>query len=253
MFVLKTQRARVGVVRLVVVVVRAKAKPNRLVSSLSSRRVIDDEKKTRFRKSPPSMDACLSTNRFSRSNSSSSVPRKHLRTRFEPEMVGPRSPSCGLPPNHDTETTVFPRPQRETRERYAPAIAAMIRPTDDDRHLPDRLRAVTRVSRPIAPRVADPPPSSRGRRSKHRRPRREIGRPSTMLIDNFTVKSPNVTYTDEHIESTYTCVHHPDLPRDGSRRASPSHVAPARASVGDFRHVSVGREFVSHRPPSLQV
>jgi hypothetical protein len=73
-------------------------------------------------------------------------PRKHLRTRFEPEMVGPRSPSCGLPPNHDTETTVFPRPQRETRERYAPAIAAMIRPTDDDRHLPDRLRAVPRVA-----------------------------------------------------------------------------------------------------------
>jgi hypothetical protein len=73
-------------------------------------------------------------------------PRKHLRTRFEPEMVGPRSPSCGLPPNHDTETTVFPRPQRETRERYAPALAAMIRPTDDDRHLPDRLRAVPRVA-----------------------------------------------------------------------------------------------------------
>jgi hypothetical protein len=46
MFVLKTQRARVGVVRLVVVVVTAKAKPNRLVSSLSSRRVIDDEKNT---------------------------------------------------------------------------------------------------------------------------------------------------------------------------------------------------------------
>lgn len=179
-------------------------------------------------------------------------PRKHRRPRFEAEMVGPRSPSSGLPPNHDTETTVFPRPQRETRERYAPAIAAMTRPTDDDRHLPDRLRAVTRVSRPIAPRFADPPPSSRGRRSKHRRPRREIGRPSTMLIDNFTVKSPNVTYTDEHIESTYTCVHHPDLPRDGSRRASPSHVAPARASVGDFRHVSVGREFVSDRPPSFQ-
>ena len=259
MFVLKTQRARVGVVRLVVVVVRAKAKPNRLFSSLSSRRVIDDEKNTLAFENPrTSMDACLSTNRFSRSNSSTPPvaliwPRKHLRTRFEPEMVGPRSPSCGLPPNHDTETTVFPRPQRETRERYAPAIAAMIRPTDDDRHLPDRLRAVTRVSRPIAPSVADPPPSSRGRRSKHRRPRREIGRPSTMLIDNFTVKSPNVTYTDEHIESTYTCVHHPDLPRDGSRRASPSHVAPARASVGDFRHVSVGREFVSHRPPSLQV
>jgi hypothetical protein len=254
MFVLKTQRARVGVVRLVVVVVTAKAKPNRLVSSLSSRRVIDDERKTRFRKSP-SVDGRVPFNEslFAIKLVALIWPRKHLRTRFEPEMVGPRSPSCGLPPNHDTETTVFPRPQRETRERYAPAIAAMIRPTDDDRHLPDRLRAVTRVSRPIAPSVADPPPSSRGRRSKHRRPRREIGRPSTMLIDNFTVKSPNVTYTDEHIESTYTCVHHPDLPRDGSRRASPSHVAPARASVGDFRHVSVGREFVSHRPPSLQV
>jgi hypothetical protein len=253
MFVLKTQRARVGVVRLVVVVVTAKAKPNRLVSSLSSRRVIDDEKKNTLSKIP-SVDGRVPFNESLFAIKLVLIwPRKHLRTRFEPEMVGPRSPSCGLPPNHDTETTVFPRPQRETRERYAPAIAAMIRPTDDDRHLPDRLRAVTRVSRPIAPSVADPPPSSRGRRSKHRRPRREIGRPSTMLIDNFTVKSPNVTYTDEHIESTYTCVHHPDLPRDGSRRASPSHVAPARASVGDFRHVSVGREFVSHRPPSLQV
>jgi hypothetical protein len=50
MFVLKTQRARVGVVRLVVVVVTAKAKPNRLVSSLSSRRVIDDEKKNTLSK-----------------------------------------------------------------------------------------------------------------------------------------------------------------------------------------------------------
>jgi len=25
-----------------------------------------------------------------------------------------------------------------------------------------------------------------------------------MLIDTFTVKSPNVVYTDGHIESTYT-------------------------------------------------
>jgi hypothetical protein len=52
MFVLETQRARVGVVRLVVVVVTAKAKPNRLVSSLSSRRVIDDEKKNTLSKIP---------------------------------------------------------------------------------------------------------------------------------------------------------------------------------------------------------
>ena len=234
--------------------VRRRSGSGGLVSLVRPRRVATRETSgKRFQKSLESRsDACLS-NRFSRSNASS-LDRPWRRENTSGKMVGPRSPRhpASRQTNHD-ETTVFPRPQRETRERYAPAIAAMIRPTDDDRHLPDRLRAVTRVSRPIAPSVADPPPSSRGRRSKHRRPRREIGRPSTMLIDNFTVKSPNVTYTDEHIESTYTCVHHPDLPRDGSRRASPSHVAPARASVGDFRHVSVGREFVSHRPPSLQV
>ena len=27
-----------------------------------------------------------------------------------------------------------------------------------------------------------------------------------MLIDNFTVRSPDVTYTDTHIESKYKCV-----------------------------------------------
>ena len=27
-----------------------------------------------------------------------------------------------------------------------------------------------------------------------------------MLIENFTVKSPNVKYTDDFIESTYSCV-----------------------------------------------
>ena len=41
--------------------------------------------------------------------------------------------------------------------------------TDVDRHLPDCLRAVTRASRSITPRVADPSPSSRGRRAKHRK------------------------------------------------------------------------------------
>ena len=29
---------------------------------------------------------------------------------------------------------------------------------------------------------------------------------ATMLIENFTVKSPNVKYTDDFIESTYSCV-----------------------------------------------
>lgn len=55
-----------------------------------------------------------------------------------------------------------------------------------------------------------------------------------MLIDNFTVKSPNVTYTDEHIESTYTCVRHPDVPRDGSRGASPSHTPPRASPFATF-------------------
>jgi len=179
-------------------------------------------------------------------------PRKHRRPRFEAEMVGPRSPSSGLPPNHDTETTVFPRPQRETRERYAPATTTMTRPPTSTGIYPTvSTRSPARRDRSRRVSLTLPPPPADDAQNTER-PRREIGRPSTMLIDNFTVKSPNVTYTDEHIESTYTCVHHPDLPRDGSRRASPSHVAPARASVGDFRHVSVGREFVSDRPPSFQ-
>ena len=94
------------------------------------------------------------------------APRKHFRFPFLwPSLLeNPASRQT----NHD-ETTVFPRPQRETRERYAPATTTMTRPTDVDRHLPDCLHAVTRASRSITPRVADPSPSSRGRRAKHRR------------------------------------------------------------------------------------
>lgn len=32
---------------------------------------------------------------------------------------------------------------------------------------------------------------------------RRIGAASSMLVDEFTVQSPNVTYTDEYITSTY--------------------------------------------------
>jgi hypothetical protein len=146
---------------------------------------------------------------------------------------------------------VFPRPQRETRERYAPATTTMTRPPTSTGIYPTvSARSPARRDRSRRVSLTLPPPPADDAQNTER-PRREIGRPRTMLIDNFTVKSPNVTYTDEHIESTYTCVRHPDFPRDGSRRASPSHTAPVRVSVRDFRHVSVGRDFVSDRPPSF--
>ena len=48
-----------------------------------------------------------------------------------------------------------------------------------------------------------------------------------MLIEDFTVKSPNVKYTDDFIESTYTCVTPASLPRDASTRPHP----PARSRL----------------------
>ena len=150
--------------------VRRRSGSGGLVSLVRPRRVATRETSgKRFQKSLESRsDSCLS-NRFSRSNASS-LDRPWRRENTSGKMVGPRSPRhpASRQTNHD-ETTVFPRPQRETRERYAPATTTMTRPTDVDRHLPDCLRAVTRASRSITPRVADPSPSSRGRRAKHRK------------------------------------------------------------------------------------
>lgn len=196
------------------------------------------------------VDPCLS-NCFSRSNASS-LDRPWRRENTSGKMVGPRSPRhpASRQTNHD-ETTVFPRPQRETRERYAPATTTMTRPPTSTGIYPTvSARSPARRDRSRRVSLTLPPPPADDAQNTER-PRREIGRPRTMLIDNFTVKSPNVTYTDEHIESTYTCVRQPDFPRDGSRRASPSHTAPVRVPVRDFRHVSVGRDFVSDRPPSF--
>ena len=149
----------------------AEAEAARLVSLVRPRRAATRETSgKRFQKSLENRsDACLS-NRFSAIkrvvSRSLLAPRKHFRFPFLwPSLLeNPASRQT----NHD-ETTVFPRPQRETRERYAPATTTMTRPTDVDRHLPDCLRAVTRASRSITPRVTDPSPSSRGRRAKHRR------------------------------------------------------------------------------------
>lgn len=175
------------------------------------------------------------------------APRKHLRENGWPSLA---EHPASRQTNHD-ETTVFPRPQRETRERYAPATTTMTRPPTSTGIYPTvSARSPARRDRSRRVSLTLPPPPADDAQNTER-PRREIGRPRTMLIDNFTVKSPNVTYTDEHIESTYTCVRQPDFPRDGSRRASPSHTAPVRVPVRDFRHVSVGRDFVSDRPPSF--
>lgn len=149
----------------------AEAEAARLVSLVRPRRAATRETSgKRFQKSLENRsDACLS-NRFSRSNASSLGRSWRRENTSVFHSCGPRFSEnpASRQTNHD-ETTVFPRPQRETRERYAPATTTMTRPTDVDRHLPDCLRAVTRASRSITPRVADPSPSSRGRRAKHRR------------------------------------------------------------------------------------
>ena len=158
------------------------------------------------------------------------APRKHLRENGWPSLA---EHPASRQTNHD-ETTVFPRPQRETRERYAPATTTMTRPPTSTGIYPTvSARSPARRDRSRRVSLTLPPPPADDAQNTER-PRREIGRPRTMLIDNFTVKSPNVTYTDEHIESTYTCVRHPDFPRDGSRRASPSHPPPCASPFATF-------------------
>ena len=86
-----------------------------------------------------------------------------------------------------------------------------------------RSRALERPS----PGAAPPPDPSVTRRRLPGAPRAHGRRNATMLIEDFTVKSPNVKYTDDFIESTYTCVTPASLPRDASTRPHP----PARSRL----------------------
>ena len=135
------------------------------------------------------------------------APRKHLRENGWPSLAETSGLAPNEPRRNDGVSEARTRDARKVRAGHHHDDPS----TDVDRHLPDCLHAVTRASRSITPRVADPSPSSRGRRAKHRKAATRDRPSSTMFsIDNFTVKSPNVTYTDEHIESTYTCVRRPE-------------------------------------------
>ena len=120
--------------------VRRRSGSGGLVSLVRPRRVATRETSgKRFQKSLESRsDSCLS-NRFSRSNASS-LDRPWRRENTSGKMVGPHSPRhpASRQTNHD-ETTVFPRPQRETRERYAPVSYTHLRAHETRHDLVCRL------------------------------------------------------------------------------------------------------------------
>ena len=167
-------------------------------------------------------------------------------------MVGPRSPS--LAPNHDAETTVFPRPQRETRERYALAIAKLTRPTDDDRHVLDCLRAVTRASRSMAPRVADPLPTSL-RTTCETQKAATRDRPTEHHADRQL--HCEVPECQVHGRAYRVDVHVRPPPRSPARllaaRVSPLTLPPRASPSATFATLLSAESFVSDRPPSFRL